>query len=376
MENDYKISTEYPRETGDFDVKEYYTDLAQDVLDNAESNLLHIWTPSNMDHMRLGIPNVEYDPEHPNSLESKKARTGQDMNIFRFLGTIIGKLWYRWLFLKGYLDSLFGYSFRDYVIYKKLLLENNGLTYDTLISGLSNELTASAYVDMILQAEFDYEDATYDQKMEWASIYNDEYLLFQQNHLNANKYAEEKILFTPAYPDIILTMGSDIEKSNDSPHKNIPPVITYMIRKRMPASSDKQPFGPNKLWGWKETGSFKTKSGDIYRVRFRRWESLVEFTTLWRSGMRAENLCILFEQFMEFNERLFLEAGIERTLPFGRSGEPDSKLSNSNIHYRKTLWYFKTQEFQFHGPIVTIKSIGIDTIPVSNKEVDQTYQEI
>ena len=101
----------------------------------------------------------------------------------------------------------------------------------------------------------------------------------------------------------------------------------------------------------------------LYSVRFRRWESLVEFSTIWRSGAQAEALCFTFEQYMDLNESYFLQAGMAKMAPWGRTGEPDVRLDNAGVHYRKTLYYFRTQEFQVAGPRKTITAVDMDIIP-------------
>ena len=196
-------------------------------------------------------------------------------------------------------------------------------------------------------------------------MHNTAYLQYLQD----NSYSAENILYTPAYPDIILTSGlSGTGASNDSPHTKIPPVISYKIRKSSPQCTDKIPFGPNKNWKYRDAGEFfsdydSNGNRSVYKLKVRFWESLVEFTTVWRSGAEAETLCILFDLFMDMNERYFQKAGVEEIIPFGRTGEPDVRLDSAGVHYRRTLWYFRTQQFQYYGPITRISGVGLDVVP-------------
>ena len=192
-------------------------------------------------------------------------------------------------------------------------------------------------------------------------------LRFQQ-YLGEHSYSGENIVYSPAFPDIIYTLESEQTGGTDSPDVKIPPIISYIVRKRSPQSMDGVPFGVKKDYKFNNCGEFRGDDGKVYRVRFRRWESLVEFTSIWRSGAEAEALCIMFEQFMDLNEGKFLEAGIAKMLPFGRVKEPEPRLSDAGVHYRKTLFYFVTHEFQVSGPITTISETDIDVIPSSSFE--------
>jgi hypothetical protein len=189
-----------------------------------------------------------------------------------------------------------------------------------------------------------------------------------ESYLGENRYSGEKIVYSPAFPDIIYSLESDRQGGVSSPEAKIPPSISYLVRKRSPKSMDGVPFGVKKDYKWNFCGDFKGEDDKIYQVRFRRWESLVEFTAIWRSGAQADALCMVFEQFMDLNEGKFLEAGIARMLPFGRISEPEPRLSNAGVSYRKTLFYFETQEFQVAGPTVPISEVDLDIVPSSGLE--------
>lgn len=174
-------------------------------------------------------------------------------------------------------------------------------------------------------------------------------------------YAGENILYSPAFPDIIYSLHEDSNVTQDSPHQKVPPVIAYRIVRREPASMAKTPFGStSKQWKFRKCGDFRGPDGNIYRVRYRFWESRVEFTCVHRSGAEAEALCVGFEQFMDMNEGKFLEAGLNKMVPEGRRPEPIVKLEEAGVHYRSTRFWFRTQEFQFAGPITPISDIHID----------------
>lgn len=192
-------------------------------------------------------------------------------------------------------------------------------------------------------------------------------MLFER-YLGERAYSGENIVYSPAFPDIIYTLESDRIGGADSPDVKIPPSISYLIRKRAPKSMDGVPFGVRKDYKWNSCGDFKGTDGKVYQVRFRRWENLVEFTSIWRSGAEAEALCGMFEQFMDLNEGKILEAGVARMLPFGRIKEQEPRLSNAGVSYRKTLFYFETQEFQVAGPTTVISGADIDIIPTSSFE--------
>lgn len=182
-----------------------------------------------------------------------------------------------------------------------------------------------------------------------------------ENWLSVIGYSGENILYSPAFPDIIYSTHVESNVATDSPHQKVPPVIAYEVVRREPASMSKNPHGSaSKQWKLRKCGDFKGPDGNIYQVRHRFWESSVEFTCVNRSGAESEALCIGFEQFMDMNEGKFLQAGLNKMAPLGRRPEPRVRLEQAGVHYRSTRFWFRTQEFQFSGPIVPISDIGID----------------
>jgi len=181
-----------------------------------------------------------------------------------------------------------------------------------------------------------------------------------KNFLELNNYAGENILFSPAYPDIIYSNNEPTgDETSDSPHVAIPPLITYMVRKRAPGSYD-PPFGSRKMWKYRIAGEVKGADGKHYQIRMRKWESLVKFTAAARSGGEAEKLCYMFEHFMDLCEGDFLKLGIEKMAGFGRAEEPDETLKNAGMHHRITLYWFMTQEFLTVGPLEEMSTIEIE----------------
>lgn len=182
-----------------------------------------------------------------------------------------------------------------------------------------------------------------------------------ENWLSTIDYAGENILYSPAFPDIIYTTHEETTITEDSPHPKIPPVIAYQINRREPASMARTPFGrTSKQWKFRKCGDFEGPDGNIYRIRYRFWESSVDFTCVHRSGAEAEALCVGFEQFMDMHEGTFLEAGLNKIAPLGRKQEPIVRMDEAGVHYRSTRYWFRTQEFQFAGPITPITDIHID----------------
>lgn len=182
--------------------------------------------------------------------------------------------------------------------------------------------------------------------------------------LIAISYTGEKLLFSPKYPDIIYSYTGSVpaDVTADSPHVKIPMSIAYGIRKRMPASVDSTMFGRRKNWKYRKAGEFRGSDGNVYSVRIRQWENLVEFVLMARSGAEADALCQFFENFMSLNEKAFLEAGVEKMVPVGRIEETESTLRQANVHYRKTFFWFRTQEFQIAGPVTTISTIEAEVL--------------
>lgn len=173
-------------------------------------------------------------------------------------------------------------------------------------------------------------------------------------------YRGENPLYAPAFPDILLSDENSASRiTADSPHKKIPWSIFHTTRRKSPASR-RPPFGSEKNWKFRHAGYFTTESNEIYAVRVRRWESLVDFVIIARSGAEVEHATRLFEQFMDMNEGKFLEAGIEKMVPFGRRSEPVVRLDEAGAHYRTTSWWFMSEEFQTHGPVKRISAVDVE----------------
>lgn len=174
-------------------------------------------------------------------------------------------------------------------------------------------------------------------------------------------YTGETPLYCPAFPDEILSsVSSGITTTNDSPHDKIPWTICYRVERKEPLSR-RPPFGGDgKNWKFRICGYFQQADGKIYGVRMRRWETLVDFIIIHRSGLEANLFTRFFEQYMDMNESYFLQAGIAKTVPLGRPGDPEVRLEEGNVHYRKTRRWFETHEFQIYGPVDKITEIDIE----------------
>lgn len=174
-------------------------------------------------------------------------------------------------------------------------------------------------------------------------------------------YSGEKILYSPSYPDIIYSLHGSSGLTQDSPHSKVQPIISYMVARREPDSQGTSPFaGRNKMWKFRNCGDYKAPDGKTYRVRYKSWENQVNFSCIHRSGTEAEALCVGFEQFIDLNEKKFMEAGMNKMATLGREPEPNLALRDSGVHYRETRIWFRTQEFQFAGPYANISDIDID----------------
>lgn len=182
----------------------------------------------------------------------------------------------------------------------------------------------------------------------------------------AKGYTGEKLLYSPSYPDIIYSntgQASDVTAS--SPHTKIPMSVVYEVQRRAPASLDKRMFGPRKQWKARYCGEFQGEDGQIYSVKMRRWENLVEFKVLARSGGEADGLCNFFEHFMEESMPSFCQQGLDEMVPVGRVQIPDVELSKAGIHYRRTVFWMRTQEFYLAGPVTSITGVDIDAAAVN-----------
>lgn len=185
------------------------------------------------------------------------------------------------------------------------------------------------------------------------------------NFPNTVDTPREKPVFTPEDPDTIYSLSNvDSPNTQDSPHTKIPPVISFVVKRKEPASmTGGKMFGTGKHWKFRTYGDIKASDGNIYRLRSRFWESLVEFQITGRSGLVAEQVCSIFEKFMDLTEGKFLEAGLTKMVPRGRLMQKDMKLENSKLKFRTTYFYFRTQEFQFAGPITPISDVDITAYP-------------
>jgi hypothetical protein len=174
-------------------------------------------------------------------------------------------------------------------------------------------------------------------------------------------YSGENVLYSPSYPDIIYSLHGNSGSTQDSPHMKVPPIISYRVVRREPDSHGTSPFnGKNKMWKFRNCGDYTAPDGRIYRVRYKSWENKVNFSCVHRSGTEAEALCVGFEQFMDLNERKFMEAGMNKMATLGREQEPNITLQAAGVHYRETQLWFRTQEFQFAGPFANISDVDID----------------
>lgn len=182
-------------------------------------------------------------------------------------------------------------------------------------------------------------------------------------------YSGENIMFSPAYPDIIYSNDrAGIEPvSQDSPYVRIPKIIAHKIRYRAPASTD-QPFGKRKNWKFRTCGEFRADDGTVHVIRSRQWENLVQFTLVARSGNEAEWLCLLLEEYMELNEYYFLAAGLQKIVPYSVIDEPDVMLDSAKLHYRKMLYWMRTEEFRVSGPVSVITEVETDVYPTQSMD--------
>lgn len=184
-------------------------------------------------------------------------------------------------------------------------------------------------------------------------------------------YTGEIPSYSASYPDIIYSMESTTGDgtapiTNDSPQVKIPMLITYSTRYRSPATMTPQPFGSNKKqWNFRNCGEFKCDNGDVYIIKERFIDNLVEFTVVARSGIEADWLVQFFETFMDLNQSYFQAAGLNKMAYYARTREQDESLEKSGfMHYRKTLFFMRTQEFKFTGPIGLIDNVDIEISPL------------
>lgn len=195
----------------------------------------------------------------------------------------------------------------------------------------------------------------------------DEFLMFVgyrlDKWLDHLKYKGERPVYSPASGDVVLSQegGQLLNNTHASPHNKIPWSISYKIKRKSPLSR-KPPFGRDKHFKYTYCGYYKSSQDEqIYEVRMKEWESLVEFTILARSNYEVQLFTRFFEAFMDLNLGHFQKAGLAAMIPMGRTDEPEAKLDNSGIHYRKTQYWMHTQEFYVSGPYTTIKKIDLQT---------------
>lgn len=182
-----------------------------------------------------------------------------------------------------------------------------------------------------------------------------------EGYLPSIGYSGENILYSPAYPDIIYSLHGNSTQTQDSPHEKVPPIISYRVDRREPDSHGTSPFsGKNRMFKFRNCGDFRAPDGNTYRVRYKSWENEVVFSCIHRTGTEAEALCVGFEEFMDLNEGRFLGAGLNKMATLGRTPEPNQVLGNAGVHYRETRFWFRTQEFQFAGPIASISDVDVD----------------
>lgn len=175
-------------------------------------------------------------------------------------------------------------------------------------------------------------------------------------------YRGETPNFAPAFSDDMLSMtGEDIPLTQDSPHAKIPWSVAYRVKRKMPFSKQ-PPFGKDKQWKYRYCGYFKDDSGLFYEMRMKEWEYLIEFIVISRSNIQVDVLTRVFENFVMVNHGYFQTAGLAAIRPLGRVDEPEQKLDDVGLHYRKTHFWAHTNEFFFAGPFNEISSIAVDTV--------------
>lgn len=176
-------------------------------------------------------------------------------------------------------------------------------------------------------------------------------------------YTGETILFCPAYPQEIMSLAGTAPITSDSPASKIPYTIAYEITRHEPDSKGTQPFsGSGKDAKLNDLGIFEDPDTELrYQLFSRKWESLVTYTCIGRSNYETEWLTRLFEVFCTQIERNFLQAGVAKVAPCGRIKLADIQLDGTGVQYRKTLMWYRTEEFMYRGPLLdVITSIDIE----------------
>ncbi len=168
-----------------------------------------------------------------------------------------------------------------------------------------------------------------------------------------NNYTGEKIVLTPKYPDIIYpsdTVSGMV--TADSPQAKQPPSITFEVERKEPESVN-PPFGARKNWKFRTWGDVKGIDDKWYRIKMKRYESMVRFTIFARTIDECEKVRYIFDTFMTLCGSQFLKLGIE-AMVFFDWGSHQSEISKTGLHSRVSRYWFRTQEFAIIGPFDTI----------------------
>jgi hypothetical protein len=147
-------------------------------------------------------------------------------------------------------------------------------------------------------------------------------------------YTGEMPIYSASYPDNIYSIeGTETTAiTNDSPQHKVPMIIAYAVRYRSPATMSEQPFhSRKKQWNFRMAGEFKTENGDVYIVKQRMLDNLVEFTIVARNGVEADWLVQLFETFMDLNQSYFMAAGLNKMAFYARTKEQDDITDNMDL---------------------------------------------
>ena len=185
-------------------------------------------------------------------------------------------------------------------------------------------------------------------------------------------YTGEEILFCPSYPQEIMSLAGTAPVTSDSPATKIPYTIAYEITRHEPDSKGAQPFsGSGKDAKLNDLGVFEDPDTKLqYQMFSRKWESLVTYSCIGRSNYETEWLTRLFETFCTQAERFFLRAGVGKCAPCGRIKLADPQLDATGVLYRKTIMWYRTEEFMIRGPILDVIS-SID-IEVNKPDITET----
>jgi hypothetical protein len=231
---------------------------------------------------------------------------------------------------------------------------------------LDNFIDYLAYRDAYLGSDINVWSATnLDHQRLPANVDITEFMIYMKYRMeqwfDEIGYNGERPIFGPAFSDIILSREGDaLSHTQDSPHSKIPWSVSYRIKRRLPMSK-KPPFGSEKRLKYFHCGYFREDDDSIMELRMKMWEHIIEFIIAARSNVEVDMLTRFFESFLMSNISKFQEAGLETMIPFGRTDEPEPKLDDAGLHYRKTHYWVPTQEFTLRGPVMDIKQITLDT---------------